>query len=206
MSPMTGDAPKTTRAFIALDLPEQVRSGVGAWGDAALDDPALRSLAPASLHITLAFLGDLDDVDLKRAAEVIYEADPGPVRIWFEPEATGMPREKRRRKRLFVLGCRSPAAVALQADVEAKLVETGIFEPERQFWPHVTVARVRAARDGPGRKEPVRKPPGRLSGELLEPFHAVRLTLYLSKTKSAGAGYAPLAQVELPRGTPNGQQ
>ncbi|HWO46590.1 MAG TPA: 2'-5' RNA ligase family protein, partial [Solirubrobacterales bacterium] len=45
------------RLFVALDLPEEMRERIAAWGREELADPALRPVAPESLHITLAFLG-----------------------------------------------------------------------------------------------------------------------------------------------------
>lgn len=203
---MAAEGEKTTRAFIALDLPDALRSGIEYWGRTALSDPGLRAVPPASLHVTLAFLGDLSAAELERAASIVCETEPAAVGLVFSGAAPiGLPR-RRRKKRVYAVSCDSPAAVGMQADLEARLLAAGVFEPERPFWPHVTVARVRSGRGSEGRGRALQGPSDELPGDLLHPFDAVRLTLYLSKTKSAGAEYAPLAQVELPRGTPDGQQ
>jgi hypothetical protein len=44
----------------------------------------------------------------------------------------------------------------------------------------------------------VEAPPGPLSAELLEPFGAVRMTLYRSRLRPTGAEYTPLAELDLP--------
>lgn len=202
---MAAEGEKTTRAFIALDLPDVVRSGIERWGAKALADPGLRVVPPASLHVTLAFLGDLSAAELERAAGIVHETEP--TLIWMILGAAPVGRPRRgQQKRVYALECDSPAAMVMQADLEARLVGAGLFEPERPFWPHVTVARVRPGRGSAGRGGAAERPSGGLPDDLLHPFDAVRLTLYLSKTKSAGVEYAPLAQVELPRGTPDGQQ
>lgn len=195
---MTKERLKSPRAklFFALDLPPAVRRGIEAWGREALGDPALRRVAPASLHITLAFLGYLPEKEIPRLAE-IGEASRGPSpRI-----ALGDPvqRPERGRARLFALPVESPATDSLQEGLREKLVAAGLYEPEkRPFWPHVTVARVRREERVSKRPAPVSLPPTMLSKALLRPFDAVRMTLYRSELQSRGAQYIPLAQVELP--------
>jgi len=62
------------RLFVALDLPEELRDGIAAWGREALTDPALRPVAPESLHITLAFLGHRDEKEIEEIAAVVVES------------------------------------------------------------------------------------------------------------------------------------
>jgi 2'-5' RNA ligase len=84
------------------------------------------------------------------------------------------------------------------------LAEEGLHEPEeRDFWPHVTVARVRSEGSGSRRPAAVARWPAELPKSLKEPFYGVRLTLYRSVLQPGGSRYVPLAQVELPR---SGQQ
>jgi len=193
------ERPKSPRArlFVALDLPEAMRDGIVAWGRRELRDPALRIVAPASLHVTLAFLGYLPEKEIERLAGIVRGL--GALAPWVElgnPVAKPSPR----RARLFALPVSSPGAVALQADLEEKLVAEHLYKPEkRRFWPHVTVARVKSAGRGPRRPAVVGKLPGALPKGLLEPAHCVRVTLYRSVLQPQGSRYAPLAQVELSR-------
>jgi 2'-5' RNA ligase len=184
------------RLFVALDLPDEVREGIVAWGGDALADPALRPVAPESLHITLAFLGYRPEEEIERIAAAVEEsAGPAPWVELRDPEQ----RPPRGRARLFALPAISPGAEALQAGIEQRLVEEGFYEPEkRPFWPHVTVARVRPEARGSRRPAVVSEPPGPLPPELSEPRIAVRMTLYRSVLQPTGARYVPLAQVELP--------
>jgi RNA 2',3'-cyclic 3'-phosphodiesterase len=184
------------RLFVALDLPEETREGLVAWGHSALTDPALRPVAPESLHITLAFLGYRPEKEIEAiAAEVAESAAPAPWVGLRDPE----PRPARGRARLYALPALSPGAEALQAGLEQRLVEAGFYEPEkRPFWPHVTVARVRPEARGSRRPAVVSEPPGTIPGELHEPRLAVRMALYRSVLLPSGAQYVPLAQVQLP--------
>jgi 2'-5' RNA ligase len=184
------------RLFVALDLPDEVRDGVAAWGREALADPALRPVSPASLHVTLAFLGHRPEREIERIAGLVAETvEPAPWVELRDPE----PRPPRGRARLYALPVISPGAEALQAGLEQRLVEAGFYEPEkRPFWPHVTVARVRPEARGSRRPAVVSEPPGPVPGRLTEPRLAVRMRLYRSVLQPRGAEYVPLAQVELP--------
>ena len=191
---------KSPRAklFVALDLPNEVRKGIVAWGRKALDDPALRPVAESSLHITLAFLGYLPEKEIPRLASIV-ESCGGPA----PSIGLGQPvqRPERGRPRLFALPAESPATSALQHELQEGLVEARLYEPEkRRFWPHVTVARVRREKRGSSRPAHVSRPPGALPKGLLRPFDGVRVTLYRSQIQPQGAQYTPLAQVELPKG------
>jgi RNA 2',3'-cyclic 3'-phosphodiesterase len=184
------------RLFVALDLPGELREGIVAWGREAVADPALRPVAPESLHVTLAFLGYQPEKEVERIAATVREsAAPAPWVELRDPE----PRPPRGRARLFALPAISPGAEALQAGLEQRLLETGLYRPEkRPFWPHVTVARVRPEARGSRRPAVVSETPGAIPAELSEPRISVRMTLYRSVLQPTGARYVPLAQVELP--------
>ena len=184
------------RLFVALDLPEETREGLVGWGREALADPALRPVAPESLHITLAFLGNRSEEEIEAIAEVARESTaPAP---WVELRDAEQ-RPPRGRARLYALPVISPGAEALQAGLQQRLVEAGFYEPEkRPFWPHVTVARVRPEARGSRRPAVVSEPPGPIPEGLMEPRTSVRMTLYRSVLQPSGARYVPLAQVELP--------
>jgi RNA 2',3'-cyclic 3'-phosphodiesterase len=129
------------RLFVALELPEAVRAGIAAWGRKALADPALRPVAPQSLHITLAFLGWTAEKEIPRLAEIVAASGgPAPAIELGDP----VPRPERGRPRLFALPAASPGTIALQARLQERLVAARLYEPEkRPFWPHVTIARIR---------------------------------------------------------------
>jgi 2'-5' RNA ligase len=183
------------RLFVALDLPNLVREGIDAWSGSELADPALRRVASDSLHVTLAFLGQRPAAEVESiAAAVTAVVPPAPAIELLDP----VPRPARGRPRFYALPARSAGAIELQSDLQARLVAAGIHEPEkRPFWPHVTVARVRAEGRGSRRPAVIEKRPGALPAALSEPFLGVRVTLYRSELQPRGARYAPLAQVEL---------
>ena len=195
---MAKDQPKSPRArlFVALDLPDEMREGIAAWGKEALADPALRPVAAESLHVTLAFLGHRPEDEIERIAAVVGDnAGPAPWVELRDPEQ----RPPRGRARVYALPALSPGTEALQVGVARGLEEAGFYQPEeRPFWPHVTVARVRPEARGSRRPAVVSEPPGKLPEQLSGARICRRMTLYRSVLQPMGARYVPLAQVQLP--------
>jgi RNA 2',3'-cyclic 3'-phosphodiesterase len=195
------------RLFVALDLPEDVRDGLAAWQRHRVTAEELRPARPETIHMTLAFLGYHPEKDIDRVAEAAtagLESAAPEVRLL--PEPVGVPRG-RSRPGLFAIEAESPGAVELQAEVESKLAAARLYEPEkRDFWPHLTVARVRPERRAQasggrrrrGKPMRVETPPGPLPDALLQPFFCVRVALYRSLLRPSGAEYVSMANVELP--------
>jgi len=193
------ERPKSPRArlFVALNLPEGLREGIVAWGRRELLDPALREVAPESLHVTLAFLGYLPEQEIERVGKIVRGLGATAPTLRLEDPVA---KPSLRRARLFALPAISPAAAPLQRELEHKLAAERLFKLEkRPFWPHVTVARVRSAGRGSRRPAAVERPPGALPKRLLDPALCVRVTLYRSVLQPQGSRYTPLAQVELSR-------
>lgn len=180
------------RLFVALDLPDGVRAALADWQAAELNDKALRAVPAENLHVTACFLGWTAERRIPDAESALASIEPAPIEMCFLPEAVARPT---RRPRLLAVEAPSDAAVALSREACDRFEAERLYRPEeRDFWSHVTVARVR----GRGKPEQVRTLPGPLPDALQEPFDCVRLTLYRSNLRSYGAEYVPLANIDLP--------
>jgi RNA 2',3'-cyclic 3'-phosphodiesterase len=175
--------------FVALEPSEDARAQLAAWRDALVtgrDD--LRPVAPAALHVTLAFLGWQDESDAGAIAGAVGGAMDGmsPARLGPAAVKPVPPRGTR----LFALDLEDEGGRcgAMQAAVSAALESARFYRPEkRPFWPHMTLARVKR-----GRRAEALEAAG-----LPEAFDAGRVTLYRSTLRPQGAVYDALAQVEL---------
>ena len=177
--------PSRARLFVALDLPPDAREELAAWCAVALggrDD--LRLVAPEALHVTLAFLGHLDEAEIPRIAGLLR---PSAAPVMHASAVKPVPP---RRPRLFALDLEDEdgRCGAIQARLSDALAAAGLYEPEqRPFWPHVTLARVRkGARVA--RLDLPDPPAARWRG--------AAVTLYRSRLSRAGARYEALARVE----------
>jgi 2'-5' RNA ligase len=172
------------RLFVAATLPDDVRPALAVWRPA---DPALRAVDDAGLHVTLCFLGWVDEarVEAVGAAATACAAPVGELAVreglWLPP----------RRPRVLAVALDDPDGrlAAVQAAVVAAMVVVAGHEPEtRPFLAHVTVARVRRGQ---------RAPRGELAPAPVLRFAPPALTLYRSHLGRAGARYEPLASASL---------
>ena len=186
------------RLFFALDLPEALRELIADWqGRVAV--PALRSVAPEALHVTLCFLGSRPVGEIDALGAALDGLADEPVDGVLEPDPIALPR---RRPRLWALGVQSPGAEALQTRLAERLeaLELPDYAPEkRPFWPHLTAFRLRAGHDRARRSGAPTQLSHPLPGRDGHAFGFVRVALYRSQPRPEGSTYSRLAAIELPR-------
>src|ERR1700760_1637955 len=102
---------ESRRLFVALDLTDEVREDLTAWGRAELVDPALKPVRPESLHVTLVFLGNKGAGEAEEIAEMVVGTKVSAVSLRLEDPAR-VP--KRGRPGLFALPAPSSEASELQ--------------------------------------------------------------------------------------------
>ncbi len=177
------------RLFVALDLPAEVCSVLAALGSAAAaQDPALRAVPPASLHVTLCFLGACAQGESQAIARAVRET-AAPVPSLVLESAVWLPR---RRPSVLAVGLTDPlgSLAALQERLTGALTRGGWYASERRpFLPHVTVARVRRGAS-PRRALPPRPTP---AGS----FAGAAVALYVARLHPSGARYEALERVTL---------
>ncbi len=180
--------PALARLFVALELPDEVRSSLAAWARRARRGrAAVRLVDSEMLHVTLCFLGSraLDEVD------VLADAVAGCARAVGELSLGAPLWLPTRRPRVLAVEVHdgTGALGELQATLAAALAEAVGWEPDkRRFRPHVTVARMRQGA-APRERELEPTPALRFQGQAL--------TLYRSFLSPSGSVYQPLEQVEL---------
>lgn len=137
------------RIFVALNLPDAVRKALTDALRPFARLPALRPIAPDALHLTLHFLGHVDDRRVETAADIIAAVAPNVPAFPLHLAGVGaFPNV--RRPRVWWVGVSSPPElVDLQRRMQVGFAQQGFRTEERPFRPHLTVGRVRdtATRD-----------------------------------------------------------
>ncbi|RAI32472.1 RNA 2',3'-cyclic phosphodiesterase [Rhodoplanes serenus] len=127
------------RLFTALEIPPAVRDALAALRGGL---PGARWVEPESYHVTLRFLGDIDDA---MARDVAAELD-GIDRPAFDLALDGLDAFGGRKPRaVFAAVAPNPALVELHAEHERLMRRIGLPAEGRKFSPHVTLARLRDA-------------------------------------------------------------
>lgn len=175
------------RLFVALEIPEPVRREV-ARRVAGLRDrlPRSRWVDPANLHLTLLFLGQVEEAKVPSLASALREAfaKHPPLELRLAGGGTFPPR---RPARVAWVGMETPGDLqALQADVSDAAVASVGFEPEeRPFSPHVTLARC----DPQWPRDAIDKFVTAFPGTIGQPWTAESGVLMESKLSPHGARY-----------------
>jgi 2'-5' RNA ligase len=135
------------RLFVAIELPEDVRAEVArATAPLRTLDDALRWTRTASLHLTLAFLGETPAERVPALAGALADAAAPVAPFAMALRGIGAFPALRRPRVVWVGAMAGVELVTLNARVESALAPHGYAPERRPFAPHLTVARVRGTR------------------------------------------------------------
>ena len=134
------------RTFLAIDLGKKIRDRLVSFQEnLAADAPDVKWVEPDNMHLTLFFLGEVDQreiIDICRAAQkAIGEMRSFTVNI----EGTGCFPNMRRPHVLWVgVGEGADEVRAVHDAIETPLLDLGCYRREaRAYTPHVTLGRVK---------------------------------------------------------------
>ncbi len=143
--------------------------------------PGARWIDPENYHLTLRFIGDIDDRLAHEVASVLDKVNRPSFELRFE----GLSAFGGRRPRAVVAAVQpvSPL-VELQAELDRLIRRVGLEPEGRKFTPHVTLARLRDSSslqvaDYLSSRGPVR----------IEPFPVSRFVLFSSRASVGGGPY-----------------
>ena len=140
----------TTRTFVSLALPRVVRSGIAELvaRERHAAPASLRWSDPHSAHLTLAFLGDVEESSLQDVLTATSRAASTAVPFAAQLCGAGaFPAANRARVVWLRWGEGEERVRALQATLATELAEAGFTLDRRPFEAHVTLARARAPAD-----------------------------------------------------------
>jgi 2'-5' RNA ligase len=140
------------RIFVALDIEEEIRKRLQHFMEEMRQlAPGARWVSPESLHVTLKFIGEKPEAAVKQIEDALGAINAEPFQIRFRG-AGFYPTAKA--ARVFWVGIEGEAGLAdLAAKVEESLAAVGVPEEQRDFSPHLTLARA-GARAGGGSGAP----------------------------------------------------
>jgi RNA 2',3'-cyclic 3'-phosphodiesterase len=134
-----------TRTFIAIDLNDAARSYLHQHiQQLALALPRVHWVDPETLHLTLAFLGELEDAQLAQATQAALEIAQASTSFRLRIGSLGMfgPAQNPRVIWMGVSGNLQPL-LDVQARLAERLAADGFPAEERAYAPHLTLARIK---------------------------------------------------------------
>ncbi len=126
------------RSFISIDIPEKVQGEIEKIQN-LLPEFMGKKTEPENLHLTLKFLSEISEENLSKVKEKLGEIKLS--KFETEIDNLGVFSEKF----IKIIWLHLTNCGALQKEVDEKL--SGLFEPERRFMSHLTIARVKNVKD-----------------------------------------------------------
>lgn len=138
------------RLFVALDIADDIRERIGRYVEGVQNfAPEARWVKEESLHVTLKFIGEQPDAALESMKQALSTVAGRCASITFRGYGF-FPTAKS--ARVFWIGMEGgPALASLAAEIDEELAPLGVPREQRQFSPHLTLAR-RAGGSGSPRR------------------------------------------------------
>lgn len=182
------------RSFLAIDLPGALREEIERLQSRLRRAGAdVKWTRPASVHLTLKFLGSVEEGMIEPLARSAGQAAAAHSPLTLKVDGTGVfPGRKKARVVWLGLAGDVDGLAALAGDIEVAAEGFGFKPEKRPFRPHLTLGRFRSGR---GRDE-LLSGLDRLDLRRVE-FIAREVVLFKSDLKPTGAVYTALQRLPL---------
>ncbi|MBW2515575.1 MAG: RNA 2',3'-cyclic phosphodiesterase [Deltaproteobacteria bacterium] len=184
---------ETFRSFVAIDLPETVRTAIGAAQE-TLKSYGFRVkwVRPENIHLTLKFLGNIEVNRTDAIVNAMTLTAKGCNALRLIASGMGVFPNSRRPRVIWVgLGGQLDDLKSLQHTLDAHLADLGFPAEMRPFKGHLTLGRVK----GKIAADRLQAALAKFNSFESEAFEANEITLFKSELHPTGAVYTRVAQV-----------
>lgn len=135
------------RSFIAIELPETITSALSSLQQELKQCGAdVRWVRPEGIHLTLKFLGEVEDKDVAGIVKMIEGTCMRYRAFNLEIKGTGVFPNKKSPRVLWVSVYGNETFMELQREIEDGMASMGFEKENRRFSPHLTLGRFRSLR------------------------------------------------------------
>ena len=174
------------RLFTGVEIPSEIGLALSTLRGGL---PGARCIDPENYHLTLRFIGDVDDVTAHEVAELLGRVKRG----GFELRMEGLTSFGGRKPRAVVAQVApAQALIEVQAEQERLMQRIGLEPEGRKFTPHVTLARLRESSSHQVAEYLSARGYFRTS-----PFRVSRFVLFSSRSSVGGGPYVVEASYPL---------
>jgi 2'-5' RNA ligase len=184
------------RTFIAVDLGKAIRDRLVTLQERlAQSGASVKWVEVENLHVTLLFLGEVDECDLPAVCGAVADVGKEYTPFSLSVETVGAFPNLRRPRTLWVgVGAGTQEVCALHDALEPPLLDLGCYRrEERRYTPHITIGRAKSERPSDSLAAALAKHSGWQAGEV-----SVRDVLVLSSELTPqGPIYTVLSRASL---------
>ena len=177
----------TLRVFVGVPVGAAVAERISAVRN-EFGGEAVRWAPAENLHLTLKFLGDVEEAQVVAIRSALREALAGTAGFGVTARGLGV-FPNARRPRVLWIGLAAPELAQVAGRVDRALEPLGVERAATRFRPHATIGRWRRPEPpGVSLREELTRWRDREFGE----FRMDAVTLFQSTLRPAGATYSPL--------------
>lgn len=132
------------RTFIAIDIPEEIKEKII---DIQKKLPEFKGKLTEreNLHLTLKFLGEVDENKIEKIKEKLREIKFNPFKTEIDSLGVFDNRKSHKYEQSLIVWLHMKNCDALQEQIDSKLER--LFEKEKRFMSHLTIARVKSVKN-----------------------------------------------------------
>jgi 2'-5' RNA ligase len=186
------------RCFIAIDIDEKtiaaiadVQKQLNAKVDIKKGD--VKWVEPDNIHLTLKFLGEIDDSKLPEIQEITELVAAAHNKFTLDIETVGSFGGRTAKVVWVGAGKGADELIALQKDLDDQLEQAGYPKEDREFSAHLTICRVKNPKAGFKLAEAI----GQFAKLKLGSINANAVCVYQSQLTPEGPIYTQLASFKL---------
>ena len=187
------------RAFIAIELPSEIRAALSQLQDnfKTGKGASVKWVAPEGIHLTLKFLGNVDEAEIPALNKALSEAVRGVAHFYLELGEPGAFPNCQAPNIVWVgVGGEMETLRTLHNNIDHVLAPLGFPPEKRAFSPHLTLGRVRDE-TSPGERRRLGENVAALKTGAKPSFKVESVNLMRSRLTREGAIYSCLASFAL---------
>ncbi|MGA2774593.1 MAG: RNA 2',3'-cyclic phosphodiesterase [Candidatus Omnitrophota bacterium] len=186
------------RAFIAIELPKEIKEALAGLEEQLKKTNAdVKWVIPENLHLTLKFLGDIEDKQLKKVSEILDSVTNNYPPYTIKISSIGAFPKLSLLKVVWVgIVMGADETKKIFKELEDRIEKLGIPKDGRAFSSHITLGRTRSPSN---RKELAKEIQRILKNFKLDnsEFQVTKITLFKSTLSSIGPTYEALKAANL---------
>jgi 2'-5' RNA ligase len=179
------------RIFIALKVePGEKLMSMFSSLRTLLGNEKITWVAPGNIHLTMAFLGDIEDERTMVAGIMLKQKCAGFGEFGFNLSGAGVFRNFKDPRVIWIGIDNSEKLLQLNDLIITGLKDTGFKIEERQFNPHITLGRVKSIKDAEALKSTIY----RYQDTFIQEVRISEVILYESILRPIGPVYKPIGR------------
>jgi 2'-5' RNA ligase len=177
---------KLKRTFIAIDIPleDSIVKQINKL-KAEFINEKIKWIKAHQFHITIQFLGNVEDTDISKINESLGKVTAGFGDFSIELEEFGVFKNIKNPRILWIGFRPCDELIKLKNAIEDEMTRFGFEKSDKPFSPHLTIARIKVLRQREKLKELIDS----YSGKIIQLVNVGEIILYESMLKPDGPEY-----------------